>query len=151
MTDTLKPLNGRFRLRSGLIIAVFGYILFLFGAEPALFRVDRSPMTGYLQILTFLIGLAILCIGGYVSISSLWNGYQKTIASDIGLRLVGTGYVVAVACALADVLGFGTQRQPFLPFFGPWQEAGVMAGCLVIALGFGLMLPFRGARKHPGE
>lgn len=142
---------GPVRIRFGLAVTVFGFLLFLLGAEPDLFGFDRSPATGFVQILVFLIGLAFMCLGGYISLASLWNGYEKTIAADIGLRLVSTGYVIAVASGMADVFGFGSQPPPKIPYFGGWQAAGVMIGQGVVALGFLLLIPFRQSRKKIGE
>jgi hypothetical protein len=143
MNDTpTRPYNGRFRTRLGLIITVIGLFVFLLGADPGLFGLDRSPVTGFVQISFFLIGLAIICVGGYIALNSLWNGMPKTIAADIGLRLVATGYVIAVMSGLADVFGFGSQPLPDLPIFGPYQAIGVMAGQAVIAIGFVLLIPW---------
>jgi hypothetical protein len=130
------------RARIGLILVFLGALLFLLGAEPGLFGQDRSPVTGFIQILTFLVGLGFLCIGGYFSLSAHWNGFQKTISADIGVRLVATGFVIAVASGMADLLGFGSQIYPKIPYYGPWQEGGVLLGQAVIALGFLLMYPF---------
>jgi len=134
--------NGGFRKKIGLTFAVVGFLLFILGAQPSIFGLDRSPITGYVQILTFLLGLAFVCVGGYMSLASLWNGYQKTIAADIGLRLVSTGYVIAFGSAMADFFGFGSQAMPVIPIFGGWQKLGVVIGQVVIAAGFILMLPF---------
>jgi hypothetical protein len=71
----------------------------------------------------------------------LWNGYQKSIASDIGLRLVSTGFVIAVACGMADVFGFGTEIAPLIPTFGIWQTIGVIFGEVVIGIGFLMLIP----------
>jgi hypothetical protein len=122
---------------------VGGFLVFLLGAEPDLFGLDRSPVTGLVQIFVFLIGLAFMCIGGYISIASLWNGHPKSIAADIGLRLVSTGYIVAVGSGMADVFGFGSHPIPHLAIFGFWQEIGVLIGEIVIAVGFALMIPYR--------
>jgi hypothetical protein len=43
---------------------------------------------------------------------------------------------------MADVFGFGNQPFPEIPYFGPWQAMGVMAGEIIIALGFLLLIPF---------
>lgn len=134
--------NGGLRMRVGLIFAIGGFLLFILGAQPSIFGLDRSPITGYVQILTFLLGLMLMCLGGYMSLASLWNGYQKTIAADIGLRLVGTGYIIAFGSAMADFFGFGSQSMPVIPIFGGWQKLGVVIGQAVIAIGFILMLPF---------
>jgi hypothetical protein len=137
--------NGKLRIRVGLIITFLGLLIFLMGAEPRLFNLDRSPVIGFVQIAVFLIGLSLICIGGYISLASLWNGFQKTIAADIGLRLVSTGYVIAVASGMADVLadvfGFGSQPWPQIPFFGQWQEIGVIIAEGTIAIGFILLIP----------
>src|SRR5512146_665594 len=80
------------RARVGLVLTLIGFLVFLIGARPSLFTMDRSPIIGFVQIAVFLIGLAIICIGGYVSLTSLWGDQPTSIAADIGLRLVATGY-----------------------------------------------------------
>ena len=145
-TDVSGNNYGRFRVRFGLIITFIGLLVFLLGAEPGLFRLDRSPVTGFVQIAVFLVGLAIICIGGHITVNGLWNGAPKTIAADIGLRLVSTGYVIAVAAGMADVLGFGNHKFPGIPYFGPWQASGVILGQAIIALGFLLLIPPRHRR-----
>ena len=134
--------NNHFWIRLGLVITIFGLVIYLMGAHPAIFGLDRSPVTGYLQIAVFLVGLAVMCIGGFITLNALWNGTQKSIAADIGLRLVATGYVVAVASGMADLFGFGNHLLPDIPYFGPWQAIGVMIGEAVIALGFILIIPW---------
>jgi hypothetical protein len=113
-----------------------------------MFGIDRSPIIGFVQIAVFLVGLAIICIGGYVSLTSLWRETPTSIAADIGLRLVATGYVIAVFAGMADIFGFGSHPLPKLPFFGGWQAIGVQVGQGFIALGFLLLLPFRHSEKH---
>jgi hypothetical protein len=138
-----RPSQGRTRLRIGMGLTWFGFLTFLIGADPGLFRLDRSPVTGFVQISVFLIGLAIICLGGYVCLAALWNSYEKTIVADIGLRLVSTGYVIAFASGMADVIGFGNEHLPQVPVFGVWQRMGVMIGEIVIAIGFLMLIPFR--------
>lgn len=135
--------NGRLRIRVGGAATLVGFVVYLLGADPAIFGLDRSPTTGFVQIGVFLVGLAVICLGGYLSLASLWNEAPKTIAADIGLRLVSTGYVIAVASGMADVFGFGGQPLPRDPSFGAWQEVGVLIGEAIIALGFLLMMPIR--------
>jgi hypothetical protein len=151
MTTENSAPPGRLRVRFGLGATLVGFLIFVLGANPGFFRVDRSPVVGFLQIAVFLIGLAGICMGGYISLSALWNGGPKTIASDIGQRLVATGYVIAVASGMADVFGFGTQTLPAkTPYFGQWQSWGVMIGEAVITLGFVLLIPLgRPATKPP--
>ena len=144
-----RPINGHLRVRLGLGTTITGFLIFLLGADPGLFNLDRSPVTGFVQIAVFLIGLAVICIGGYITLNGLWNGLQKTIAADFGLRLVSTGYVIAVISGMADVFGLGSQPWPKIPYFGPWQARGVILGEAVIALGFLLLIPPRRRKSKP--
>jgi hypothetical protein len=142
-----EAIPSRLRIRSGLFTTLCGLIVFLVGARPALFGLDRSPVVGFVQIAVFLVGLSIVCIGGYISLMAYWKNGNRTIPADIGTRLVATGYVVAVFSGMADVFGFGTQLTPRVPFFGPWQAAGVQIGELLIAIGFLLLIPYRLPKK----
>jgi hypothetical protein len=137
-----KSRNNR-RSIAGMVITVVGFVVFLMGTSPELFGLDRSPVIGFVQITVFLIGLAVICMGGYISLLSIWRGRPRTISADIGLRLVATGYVISVASGMADVFGFGSQPWPLIPSFGRWQSRGVLLGEVVIAIGFLLMLPPR--------
>ena len=137
-----KPLS-RMRIRIGLFITITGFFIFIVGAKPGWLGWDRSPVVGFVQIAVFLVGLSIICMGGYIGLLALWAGSQRSIAADIGLRLVSTGYVIAVGCGMADVFGFGSHTVARLAIFGIWQEIGVLIGEVVIALGFALMIPFR--------
>lgn len=130
------------RIRSGLILTLVGLVVFLLGARPGLFGLDRSPVIGFVQIAVFLVGLAIICIGGYTSLMALWKNRQPSIAADIGQRLVATGYVIAVFTGMADVFGVGSHQLPGVPYFGPWQARGVELGQAVIAIGFLLLIPY---------
>jgi MFS family permease len=142
--------NGRRRSIMGMAIAVFGFFTFILGTSPELFGLDRSPVIGFVQITVFLIGLAIICIGGAFTLLSLWTGKKRTIAADIGLRLIATGYVFAVVSGQADVFGFGSQPWPEIPSFGRWQSRGVLAGEIIIAIGFLLLLPPRSLEDENG-
>jgi hypothetical protein len=139
--QTLNP-AGRTRIRIGLTLVIVGQIIFILGADPGLFGLDRSPVTGFVQIAVLLVGLAAICLGGYLTLNSLWNGFQKTIAADVGLRLIATGYVIAVAAGMADVFGFGTHILPVIPYFGPLQAIGVMIGEITIGIGFVMLIPY---------
>jgi hypothetical protein len=145
--SSLENLPSRWRIRAGLIMTLFGLIIFLAGARPGMFHLDRSPVVGFVQIAVFLVGLAIICLGGYTSLMAFWKNGDRTIAADIGTRLVTTGYVIAVFSGMADVFGFGTQMWPKVPFFGRWQAAGVQIGEVVIAIGFLLLFPRKWAKK----
>lgn len=137
-----QPSGYRLRIRIGLGFLIFGFLIFTLGADPSFYGLDRSPVLGFVQIAVFLVGLALICIGGYITLNTLWNGKQKTIAADFGLRLVSTGYVIAVFSGMADVFGFGNHPFPEVPYFGPWQAFGVMLGEVIIVIGLVLLIPF---------
>ena len=130
------------RVRFSLITVGFGLFVFVVGAKPNWFGWDRSPVVGFVQIAVFLIGLALICIGGYVGLVALWGKEQRSILADIGLRLVGTGYVIAVFTGMADIFGLGSQPLPMVPYFGPWQAGGVLIGEIIIALGLLMTIPY---------
>jgi hypothetical protein len=133
----------KWRVRIGLTTTLAGYLFFLLGARPALFGLDRSPIVGFIQIAVFLVGLAMICLGGYLSLASLWKPGTHSIAADIGLRLVATGYLISVFSGMADIFGFGSQTSPLqIPYFGPWQARGVEIGEIVITVGFLLLIPY---------
>jgi hypothetical protein len=131
------------RIRFSLIAVAIGLLVFAIGAKPSWFGWDRSPLVGFVQISVFLVGLALICVGGYVGLSALWGKEQRSIIADIGLRLVSTGYVIAVFTGLADIFGMGSQPLPKVPYFGPWQAVGVLIGQIVIAIGFLMVIPYR--------
>ena len=136
------------RIRFSLISVGIGLLIFLIGTKPSWFGWDRSPVVGFVQIAVFLVGLSLICGGGYLGLTTLWGNEQRTILADIGSRLVGTGYVIAVFAGMADVFGMGSQALPDEPFFGPWQAGGVLIGESIIAIGFLMMIPYD---SHGGE
>lgn len=134
---------SRTRVRFGLIVILLGFFILIVGAKPAWFGWDNSPTVGFIQVAILLVGLGILCLGGYIGLLALWKGRERTIAADIGMRLVATGYVVSVFAGMADLFGMGTQVGPDGAFFGPLQSRGIVIGQIFIAVGFLLMIPFR--------
>lgn len=141
-----SALNGpsrRWRVRAGLSLSFFGFFVLIVGAKPGWLGLDRSPVVGFVQTAVFVIGLGILCLGGWTTFVALWENRDRSILADIGLRLVATGYVIAIFAGMADVFGFGSQSLPKVPFFGPWQAYGVMLGQGIILFGFLLMLPVK--------
>ena len=139
---------SRMRIRLAILLVLFGLLVFFIGARPALFGLDRSPVIGFVQISVFLVGLAIICVGGYIGLMAFWKNGSRTIAADIGIRLVATGYVVAVVAGMADVFGFGTQVPPAVPLFGPWQATGVQIGEALVTVGFLLLVPYRRLKRE---
>ncbi|WKZ39787.1 MAG: hypothetical protein QY328_16125 [Anaerolineales bacterium] len=138
MDDVVTP-----RTRVSIAVTLIGLFIFAVGAKPDLFGWDRSPVVGFVQIIVFLIGLAFICLGGYIGLHALWWGHERTITSDIGSRLVATGYVFCVFTGMADIFGMGSHSAPQIPYFGPWQATGVLIGQGIIAIGFMMMIPFR--------
>ena len=139
------------RVRFSLITASFGLFVFVVGAKPNWFGWDRSPVVGFIQIAVFLIGLALICIGGHVGVVALWGREQRSILADIGLRMVGTGYVIAVFTGMADIFGLGSQPLPMVPYFGPWQAVGVLIGQVIIAVGFLMTIPYPFVRRESND
>lgn len=134
------------QIRFGLILAFIGYFMFLLGARPSLFGLDRSRVIGFVQISVFLLGLALITFGSYLSLNALWPEGKKTIAADIGTRLISTGYVICVFTGIADIFGLGSHPLPDV-FFGPLQAQGMSIGMATIAVGFLLMIRY----KHPED
>lgn len=134
------------RIRIGLALSFFGYLIFLLGARPSLFGLDRSPVVGFVQISVFLMGLAIVNLGGYMTLNAHWPEGKKTIAADIGSRLISTGYVICVFTGMADIFGLGSHPLPNV-FFGPLQARGMTLGIMTIAVGFLLMIRFKRGSK----
>lgn len=134
------------RLKFGLGMAIVGYLIFLIGARPSLFGLDRSPVVGFVQISVFLLGLGIITMGSYLTLNSLWPDGKKSIAADIGSRLVSTGYVISVFTGMADIFGLGSHPLPDV-FFGPLQARGMSLGMATIAVGFLLLIRY----KRPSE
>ena len=130
-------------LRASVASALVGLFVFAVGAKPDWFGWDRSPVVGFVQIAVFLTGLGVICLGGFLGMLALWKGQARTIVADLGLRMVGTGYVIAIFAGMADLAGMGSQPLPGIPYFGPWQASGVLIGELVIALGFLMLIPYR--------
>ena len=139
----IKNGNGFNKTRIGLIVTLVGFFLFTLGAAPDFYGLDRSPVIGFVQITVFLAGLGLICIGGFISLSSLWKDRERTLIADIGLRLVATGYVISFVSGMADVFGMGSEPWPQIPAFGFWQTAGVIIGQIVIVIGFLMMIPPR--------
>lgn len=138
---------SRARVRFGLTLTLIGFFIFIIGTKPSWFGWDNSPVVGFIQIAVFTVGLGVICLGGYISLLALWKGSIRSIAADIGMRLVATGYVICVFAGMADVFGMGTQDMAEAPFFGPLQARGVVIGQIVIAFGFLLMIPY-GSQKQ---
>jgi len=152
MNDTSSRLtNEKIRLWFGLVSAILGWLVFILGVNPGLFGLDRSPVVGFIQIAVFLAGLAILCLGGNITFGALWGERERSIAADIGIRMVATGYLIAAVSGLADVFGFGSQPSPAVPYFGQYQASGVVIGLILIIIGFLLLIPYPAGKQKLSE
>jgi hypothetical protein len=140
------------RIRFSLIAVGLGLLIFAIGAKPNWFGWNRATVVGFVQIAVLLVGLGLICGGGFVGLSALWGKEQRSILADIGLRLIGTGYVIAVFSGMADVFGMGAQTLPDdNPFFGPLQASGVLIGQCIIATGFLMLIPYNLYFKKTSE
>lgn len=135
------------RVRFGLLLSTVGVVVFVVGAKPEWFGLSVLPVVGFVQVTVLVVGLAFLCIGGHTGLAALWGGEEKSIAADIGSRLISTGYVITIFSGFADVFGMSVKDNPKLPFFGPWQAAGVTVGLITIAIGILLMIPYQHLKK----
>jgi len=143
----IHTIASHLRLKIGLALSILGVIIFVIGVRPDFFNLAHNQTIGYIQLTVLSIGLVILSLGGCVTLLWLWKNQEISIVADFGWRLVCTGTVIAVASALADLWGFGTQPQIDYVCFGPWQEIGVLLGQLLIAIGFLMIVPW-GKRKE---
>jgi hypothetical protein len=145
-TDANHHIAGN-RVRFGLFASTIGLLIFIVGAKPEWFALSLNPTVGFVQITVFLIGLAILGLGGYIGLAALWGEQEKSIAADIGSRFICTGYVISVFSGLGDIFGISAKDSPKMPFFGPWQAAGLEIGMLIIAIGLLLLIPYQHLKK----
>ena len=128
-------------VRAWLTIALVGLFLFVFGIEPDILGLDRSPVVGFVQIGLWLFGLALLLLGLYSAIRVLRNGLPHTLRADIGARLIATGYVLAAAASLADFISIGSHQMPCI-HFGELQTVGLVLGLVISLLGVLLYYPW---------
>ena len=128
------------KMRYRLICTLIGYLILLLGARPSIFGLDRSPVIGFAQTATFLVGLALICLGGYLCLIAFWIRDMISLTADFGIRLILTGLVISIFSGMADVFGFGSHPLSGIPFFGPLQSTGVEIGMGIIGIGFVMMI-----------
>ena len=98
---TPRPVLERPRVRIGLGLTAFGFLTFLLGADPGLIGYNRSPATGYLQILVFLSGLLIICLGGYIAGNKELRDYLINTARSF---IFTTAHPPSVAAASMEAI-----------------------------------------------
>ena len=134
--------------RRWMTLVLIGLIIFLVGIDPDLIRMNRSRVVGFVQMGTWLTGLALLLLGAFATVRVIRNGRPNSLRAEIGLRLIATGYVLSAVSTLTDFLGIGSHHLPDL-IFGPLQVAGLAGGVVISLLGVVLYLPR--AHKEPDE
>jgi hypothetical membrane protein len=120
--------------RGWMTMVLIGLFIFLIGIYPNLIGMDRSSVVGFVQIGVWLLGLGILLLGATLAMKVIRNGYPTTLRSEVGLRLIATGYVLAVTASFADFLGIGSHALPGISY-GPLQVTGLALGVMVSLLG----------------
>lgn len=123
-----------------MTIVLLGLFIFMIGVQPDILGLNRSLTVGFVQIGVWLTGLVILLLASYATVRVVRNGKATSLRADIGLRLIATGYVVAAVASLADFIGVGAQRMPFI-VFGPVQVIGLVTGVVLSLLGVILYWP----------
>jgi Kef-type K+ transport system membrane component KefB len=131
-----------------MTITLVGLFMFMIGVEPDLLALDRSPVVGFVQIGTWLVGLAVMLLGAYASVRVVRNGRPNSLRADVGIRLIATGYVAAVVASLADFLSIGSQHMPNI-YFGPVQTTGLVVGVVTSLVGVLLYWPLGERDENP--
>lgn len=142
----LTPRQARW-VRRWMTLALIGVLIFLIGINPDLIGMNRSPAVGFVQVWTWLFGLALALLGAYLALRNVRNGRPSNLLNDVGLRLAATGYVVAAAASLADFIGIGSHAIPLLKF-GRIQVAGVVVGIVLGVVGLALYSPWKLRRRQ---
>lgn len=123
------------QFRFGLWSTVIGYGVLVLGAKPSFFGLDRSPVIGFVQTAVMILGLGLLCLGGYYCNRSFFRRNPESLTSGFGIRIVWTGFIWSMFTGMADVFGIGSHPLPGVPFFGPLQSDGVVVGQCITAVG----------------
>jgi hypothetical protein len=131
----------KFRARLGLTLLMLGFIIFLIGAKPEIFELNRGAAIGFVQIIVMLIGLGLITWGGCLTLFAFWRNGERSLLADFGTRTCATGFVICFFTALADAFGFGTNPMPDV-FLGRLQTNGLMIGMSIIGIGFLMMLRY---------
>jgi hypothetical protein len=137
VTVTPAPSLSNSRLaRFGVTTVVFGFFIFVIGVFPDLIRLGLTPGVGLLQITSFLLGITVMTLGAYIyAYATRHRSQPRRLREDIGLRLMGTGLVIAYATGYADRLGIGSHYGADRPLLGPLQASGIALGVFVTLVG----------------
>src|SRR3989304_6504367 len=103
----MPPLNRRqvSWARRWMTLVLLGLFVFMLGINPGMIGMDYSPVVGFVQIGVWLTGLALLLLGATLTVRVVRNGRQSSLRSEIGLRVIATGYRFARGGSLPGLLG----------------------------------------------
>lgn len=122
----------------GITLGALGMILALMGLFPGVTGIEPVFGIGITQIITILIGLNLLIIGGLIYVKfTFYSDQPANLAQQIGVRLALTGMVFAAFSGMADVVGFGS-HDPALGveiLLGPLQSVGLIGSFVLSAIG----------------
>jgi hypothetical protein len=151
MANNTRSLRPRWLLVF-VILDIFGLAIFLLGMQPWIFGLDRSPVIGYLQVVVFLVGLALVLLASYAIEKLLRpSGQPVSIREDIGGRLAATGYVLVAVGSTADLIGLGSHPLPGSPHLGTLQSIALLTGAAMIVVGLAMYHPNKSKPRAPGE
>jgi hypothetical protein len=122
----------------GIALGALGIVLTLMGLFPGVTGVQPTPGIGALQLVTILVGFALLMTGAFIYAKfTFYLDCPANLSQQIALRLSLTGLLLAGMAGMADVLGFGSNIRTGTSdiFFGPWQAVGLIGGFAVASLG----------------
>ena len=131
------------------VLSVVGAVFVVGAVATELLGLDLTPGFGVLQTLAFLIGLTVLTIAVYLSMSAgRPPDAPRSLQAGIGVRLSLTGLVFCYVTGFADLIRIGTHVQPEFerPFIGPLQLGGFVVGLLILLAGVVLYYTSRGKR-----
>ena len=138
--NDIPPQQEASRLaRVSILLIVLGFFVFLIGIYPDLVRTQYQPASvWHFTNSHFSFGMSLMTLGSYLFLyTTIHHAREHRLRHDVGLRLVGTGYVFCAASALADILGFGSHNitSSETSYLGPVQVTGVLIGVTIILVG----------------
>jgi hypothetical protein len=137
----------------GIALGLLGVMLTLMGLFPGVTGIEPTDTIGIIQIVTILVGLALLILGGLIFVKfTFYARKSATLAQQIAIRLALTGIVFATISGLADVMGFGSNLSELGSeiLLGPLQAVGLLSSFLLASVGV-LMYALNGEPELTAE
>jgi hypothetical protein len=122
----------------GIALGALGAMLTFMGLFPGVTGLQPARGIGIVQIVTILMGFALLIIGALVYVKfTFYPQKPSNLTQQIGTRLALTGLLFAAMSGMADVLGFGSHLRSnnAEPLFGSLQALGIIGSFVVAAIG----------------